>query len=76
MEVIRHNTIGEHSHRNALTGPIEQVNEGIIVCCFSKYFLAAIAAIDDMVANAADRSSRSSWHDPLLPQWGSLGKEK
>ena len=66
MKVIRHNTVAEYSHGDA-PGTIEQVNDCFVISAFPKNLLTAIAAIDNLVANPTDRSSRRSWHAPLLP---------
>jgi hypothetical protein len=39
------------------------LKEGLVVAVLLEHRAAAIATVHDVVADAADRSSRSAWHD-------------
>lgn len=54
MKMIRHQTIRQHAHRDALTGLCEQRDEGLIIPLRMKDLGAGIAPIDDMVAIVSD----------------------
>jgi len=55
MDMVRHETIGEHPHRNLLAGQCDEPHEVRVVRRIVIDRRPSIAAIDDVVAEAADR---------------------
>jgi hypothetical protein len=43
------------------------LEEGLIVALLPEDLAAAVAPVDDMVADSANRGSRSAWHKERIP---------
>ncbi len=76
MEVIRHQAIGQHSHRDPSAGFLEQRTESLIIPRLVEHFPPCIPTIDDMVTDPAYRSSRCPWHGLHTSRFGSDRQEK
>jgi len=63
MKVIGQQAKPEDRHGDLDTRMADGLKEGLVVGVLVEHRAAAIAPVPDVVADAADRSSRSAWHD-------------
>ena len=63
MKVIGQQAKPEDRHGDIDTRMADGLTEGLVVAVLVEYRAAAVATVHDVVADAADRSSRSTWHD-------------
>ena len=63
MKVIGQQAKPEDGHRDLDTCVADGLKEGLVVGVLVEYRAPAIASVHDVVPDAADRSSRSTWHD-------------
>src|SRR6516164_7177500 len=63
MKVIGQQAKPEDRHGNLDTRMADGLKEVLVIGVLVEYRAAAIAPVHDVVADAADRSSRSAWHD-------------
>ena len=63
MKVIGQQAKPEDRHGDLDTRMADGLKEGLVVAVLLEHRAAAIATVHDVVADAADRSSRSAWHD-------------
>ena len=63
MKVIGQQAKCEDRHGDLDTRMADGLKEGLVVGVLVEYRAAAIASIHDVVADAADRSSRNAWHN-------------
>ncbi len=73
VNVVRHETVGEHTHGQALAGLDHQFDKGAVVRLVLKYADASIATIDDVVADATGGGTGGSWHEADLQSFGRPG---
>ena len=62
MKVIGQQAKPEDRHGDLDTRMADGLKEGLVVAVVAKHRAAAIASVHEVVADAADRSSRSAWH--------------
>ena len=62
MNMVWHQTASQKAHRNFRAGMVDSLEKSLIIAVFVADALACIAPIEDMVADAADRSSCGAWH--------------
>jgi hypothetical protein len=63
MKMIGHQTKTKDQHRNFDRGMAERLEKGLVVPVFVKDLLPIVAAIDHVIANAANRRSCGAWHE-------------
>ena len=62
MEVVGHQTVGQHAHGHFNAGMSDGLEERLVIAVFEKNLTAGIAAVDDVIANAANRGSSCAGH--------------
>ena len=63
MKVIGQQAKPEDRHGDLDTRMADGLEEGLVVAVLVEHRAAAIASVHDVVADAADKSSRSAWHN-------------
>lgn len=76
MKVVGHETEPQQAHRHTLTGFLEQCQKGPVVGRVVKHLRAAIAPVQDVVAQTTNGSSRRARHAGSLDRATVIGKEK
>jgi hypothetical protein len=74
MEMIGHHTIADQPHRQTGASLTKKGDEGVVILVIVEHLRPTVAAVEGMVAIAADRASRSSWHEVILAAVGLSGK--
>ena len=71
VKMIRQYAIGKDSHRNPLTGQPDQLDKRPVITVLMEYLDLRVASIDDVITNAAYRSSGRAWHMAIYlgPCW-------
>ena len=62
VEVVRHEAEAQDGHGNLDASMGQGLEEGLIVALLVKDLGTAVAAVDHVIANPTNRSSRSAWH--------------
>ena len=63
VKMVGHQAIGENPHRDFNAGMAHRLEKRLVVPVLEKNLAAAVAAIDDVVTNSANRGSRDAWHE-------------
>jgi hypothetical protein len=66
VEMVGHQTKADQTHGHAGASLTQEPDEVVIVVGVVKDLGAAVAAVESMVAQATDRSSRSSRHEEIV----------
>lgn len=75
MEVVGHEAIGQHAHRPTLACG-DRGEEGGVVVGLVEDLGTAVAAIQDAVAEVADRGAGDTWQTRLSAPGGSRKKDR
>ncbi|MFO0966311.1 MAG: hypothetical protein U0793_12110 [Gemmataceae bacterium] len=62
MKMVRHETISERPDRQALVGVADELDERLIIAFLVKDLAVGVAAVDNVVAEAAGGGASSAWH--------------
>ena len=62
VKVVRQQAIGQHRHPDLDASMGDGLQERLVVRLFAEHLPAAIAAIDHVIANTANRGSCCAWH--------------
>ena len=76
MEVVGHQAIAEEANRHLAGGVTQGTEEGVVVAGFVEHVAAAVAAVEDVVAQAAGAGSRGAGHSKTLTGKVARRKEK
>jgi hypothetical protein len=71
VKVIVEQAVTEQLERIALFELRQRLQEGLEIRLFTKHFLAVVAAVDDMVDQAAVNGSQRAWHSAKIADCGS-----
>ena len=74
VEVVGHRTKADEPQGHAGTGQAEQPHEAVVVVGIVEDLRPAVTAVEDVVAVATDRGSRSPGHAAIIAAGGLCGK--
>jgi hypothetical protein len=74
VEVVGQQAKAQHGEGHFDAGVSERFEEGVVVTLLVEDLAAAIAPVNDMVADAARRGSWYTWHEPTVASWSSMVK--
>lgn len=68
MNVIRHEAVGEHPHREPFAGGGQELHEGIVIGVLVKDLGAGVTAVDDVVTDPTDRGPGRARHEASVAE--------
>jgi len=74
VKMIRHQAVADQPHRHAAASLPEQTDEIVIVVGVVKHLAALVAAIEDVVTEAANSGPSGAWHGAIVARRQPGGK--